>query len=110
MKKWFISCIVAFTVFTSVMAEKGEETTGEVVNLQVLVIDGATEEPIPAAKIIIRGQQDEIFTDFDGLVTIERLTSGEFDIEISFVSYEKKIFKAFHLDKANTQLLVKLYP
>jgi len=92
------------------MAEEGTHPVKSTVDVQVLVVDGTTEEPLPAAKVLIKGQTAETYTDLDGMAKFESLEVGEYDIEISFVSYEKYSFKAFKLDNTTSQLYVKLYP
>jgi len=91
-------------------AEEGKKEENESISLEVMVIDALTEDPIPAAKIKI-GQKDlEAYTDFDGLAEIKQLSQGDYDIEISFVSYQKQQIKAIKLDKSSNKLLVKLQP
>lgn len=91
-------------------SEEGKEETKEVISLEILVIDALSEEPIPAAKIIIDQKEVEAYTDFDGMVKFNDVVKGSHDIEITFISYQKKQFKAFYLDQANNRLLVKLQP
>jgi hypothetical protein len=110
MKYWLFSCILLLSFFTSSWAEDGSSSSKETIALQILVVDGNTEEPIPAAKVMIKGQASETFTDLDGMVKFESLLSGEYDIEVSFISYEKYSLKDLKLDKTNSQLFVKLYP
>jgi hypothetical protein len=75
---------------------------------EIIVIDSQTEEPIPAAQIKIAQKEVEAYTDFDGLAEIKNLSVGSYDIEISFISYEKLNLKGFYLDQQSRQLVVKL--
>jgi len=110
MKYWLFSCIVLFLSYTSLRAEEGSHSVKSTVDVQVLVVDGVTEEPLPAAKILIKGQMSETYTDLDGLASFVSMEVGEYDIEITFVSYEKYSLKAFKLDPSTSQIYVKLYP
>ena len=110
MKYWLFSCIIFFISLAVSYAEEGSNPSGSTVELQILVIDGTTEEPIPAAKVLIKGQTPETYTDLDGMAKFESLNSGEYDIEVSFISYEKFSLKDIKLDNTGSQLIVKLYP
>ena len=110
MKYWLFSCIILLLFSTSIRAEEGVLPAKSTVDVQVLVVDGATEEPLPAAKVVIKGQLSETYTDLDGMANFTSLEVGEYDIEISFVSYEKYSLKAYKFDPTTSQLYVKLYP
>lgn len=59
--------------------------------LQGLVMDRETEEPIPFANIMILKNGEMIksgTTDFDGRYAIKPLSSGYYDVKISFIGYE----------------------
>ncbi len=110
MKYWLFSCILFFLSSIAVLAEEGTPVTKSTVDVQVLVVDGTTEEPLPAAKVLIKGHTSETYTDLDGMANFESLEVGEYDIEISFISYDKYTLKAFKFDLTTSQLYVKLYP
>ena len=107
-----LSLLLVSFVLVCATEKKGEEESDIQVKttLEVLVIDESTEEPITAAKIKIAKNNKEAYTDFDGIAKIEDVIDGSYDIEISFISYEKQQFKAFQLDKYNNKLIVKLNP
>lgn len=94
----------------SVSAEEGNKEERERISLEVIVIDALTEDPIPAAKIKIGQKEVEAYTDFDGFAELKQLDQGLYDIEISFISYEKQQLSAFQLDKSSSRLLIKLQP
>jgi hypothetical protein len=89
-------------------AEKGENEEKQLLSFDVLVIDAQTEEPIPAARILIGKKELEAYTDFDGLAHIEKLPEDLYDIEISFISYQKHYLNSFRLDASSNRLIVKL--
>lgn len=97
--------------FFTLLAE-GEETgeKKEQTSLKVMVVDAETQDPIPAAKVKIGQNEVEAYTDFDGLAEFKEMAKGKYDIEISFISYQKKEIHAFQLDQASNLLLVKLNP
>jgi hypothetical protein len=79
-------------------------------SFQIMVVDAETDEPIPAAQIKIKQKDQKAYTDFDGFVEIRNMNSGIYDIEISLISYKKRLLEDFLLDNNNNQLLVKLNP
>ena len=103
----FICCLIAFS---PALATEGEEEKKEAVSFEIMVLDAETEDPIPAAKIKINQKEAEAYTDFDGHAKFSELVQGNYDIEISFISYEKQHLKAFYLDKSSNKLIVKLKP
>ena len=110
MKNVLLTIIYLIVACLPVLAEEGKEEKKEIVSFEILVIDAITEEPIPAAKIIIDQKEVEAYTDFDGIVKLNELVKGSHEIEISFISYQKQQYKAFLLDQGNNRLLVKLKP
>jgi hypothetical protein len=93
-----------------ILAEEGNNEEKATISLEVIVIDALTEDPIPAAKIKIGQKEVEAYTDFEGYAEVKQLEQGQYDIEISFISYEKQQLSSFKLDKSSNKLLVKLQP
>lgn len=93
-------------------ANPGEESEKDVLieSFQIIVLDANTEEPIPAAQIIIQQKDQKAYTDFDGIAEITNISPGIYDIEISLISYKNKLLKDFQLTQDNHQLLVRLNP
>ena len=75
-----------------------------------MVVDASTKEPIPAAKIEIVQNDVEAYTDFEGSAKFFDLEKGRYDIEISFISYQKQKLENFQVDDVNQKFLVKLRP
>ena len=84
-----------------------DETAIEKIDFKIMVMDAMTDDPIPAAKISIENRK-EAYTDFNGIVILEEMILGTYNIEISFASYQKKHFKDFHIKEKDQKLLVKL--
>jgi hypothetical protein len=110
MKNILLIVLYIIVSVSPTLAEEGNEAESDVISLEIMVIDAVTEEPIPAAKIILDQKATEAYTDFDGLVKLNEIQKGSHEIEISFVSYQKQHFKSIVLDQATKQILVKLQP
>ena len=111
MKNALLIFICLFITLVTVQAEEGKvEEKKEIISFEIMVIDANTEEPIPAAKIIIDQKEVGTYTNFDGIVKLDDMLKGSHDIEITFISYQKQQYKAFVLDESNSRLLVKLQP
>ena len=80
--------IVFILLSANIKRENEKSETKEKSTLEIMVIDQLTEEPIIAAKIKIDQNSQEAYTDFDGIVKIEDLDNGPYDIEISFISHK----------------------
>lgn len=100
--------VVIQFLFSLAITDGIEPEKAIITNLQILVIDEVSGEPMPAAKIKIEQNNLEAYTDLDGLVIFNELPAGTYNIEISFISYRKQYFKAFALNVLNNNLLVKL--
>lgn len=73
------------------------------------VKDAKTGETLPGANILIEGTLTGTITDFDGKFTLESLNPGTYDIRVSFISYEPKIFKGIEVVSGkNTTLDISL--
>lgn len=100
--------IIALPGYTS-SGEKKEESN-LVESFEIVVIDASTEDPIPAALVKIMDIELEAYTDFDGLVKFQSIQSGQHDLEVSLVSYQKMLLENFRIDQNNRQIVVKLHP
>ena len=105
--------LIAFILLSANVKKENERNEGEAKDkstLEILVIDELTEDPIVAAKIKIDQNGQEAYTDFDGIAKIEDLAKGPYDIEISFISYKKRLLNAYEFNQSNRKLIVKLQP
>ena len=77
------------------------------INLEIRVVDALTDDPLPAAKILIKNGK-ETYTNFEGTVVVEDIKLGTYDIEISFTSYQKLLLEAFQVKEPNQKLVIRL--
>jgi hypothetical protein len=111
MKKTLLFFLMAVSFLATAEETKKTDSKSEAtIPLKILVIDAETGEPIPAVKVSIEKTKEESYTDFDGVAYIEDLTQGAYDIQISFISYEKVEFEEYLLNPSNNNLLVRLKP
>jgi hypothetical protein len=99
--------ILAFLMLTNPELEN-LDTSSDKIQFNGTVIEEITGEPIPGATIVIRETSQEIFTDFDGNFTIENLTPGTYNLEVSFISFEKEELKDVQIDRENSSMLIRL--
>ncbi len=102
--------IVLLFVCANGKSENENEADKKKSSLEIFVIDDLMKEPLPAAKAKIEQKDLEAYTDFDGLAKITEVTEGSYNIEISYISYQKQHFKAVQFSKLNTKVVVKLNP
>ena len=76
--------------------------------LNGMVVEDSTGEPLPGATIKLAGYDKEIFSDFDGNFTVDNLTPGTYDIEVSFISCEPVELKGTPLSASNNSLVISL--
>jgi len=77
-------------------------------SLEGIVIDTQTGEPLPGVKVEIKELNVEVFTDFDGMFKLDKIEKGNYDIEVSFVSYEVKLLERQPIENPATSLTIKL--
>ncbi|MCG8308615.1 MAG: carboxypeptidase-like regulatory domain-containing protein [Cytophagales bacterium] len=110
MRKGIYCLIFAILASLCVYAKEGKTENSAKTTLEVIVVDAETDEPIPAVKIKIGEKEYEAYTDFDGLVKFNEVPQGSYDIEVSFISYEKRRLKAYQVNNTSNKLLIKLKP
>jgi hypothetical protein len=99
---------LALTLFTNPELEALNGKEVEKIQFSCTVIEDMTGEPIPGASITIKEINQEIYTDFDGNFTIEDLASGTYNLEVSFVSFEKKELKDLQISNEHNSMLIRL--
>ena len=97
---------VLFTFFTN--PGEVELIENATFNLSGIVVEEDSGEPLTGALIKINGIEKEYYTDFDGRFSIEALIPGNYDIEISYISFESTTLEKIHLDRQNNGLFVGL--
>jgi len=65
------------------LTDKGTKLTGQ-------VLDRNTHEPLVGAKVKIVNCNIEVYTDFDGNFSFERISEGEHILQVEYVSYETR--------------------
>jgi hypothetical protein len=80
------------------------------VQLEGIVIDHDSQEPIPGAKIEIEGLEMDLFTDFDGKFSIPEIDPGSYNIQASFISYRNTNLNDTDISTSNQSLIITLKP
>ena len=58
------------------------------------IIDAETKQPLYAVTVIITGTSFGNNSDFDGAYEIKDIPPGEYNIQFSYIGYEKTVFTA----------------
>jgi TonB-dependent receptor len=69
------------------------------------VKDSKTAETLPGANILIEGSSTGAITDFDGKFVLESLNAGNYDIRVSFISYDPILFKGVRVEPGKNTIL-----
>lgn len=56
--------------------------------IQGKVIDQATQQPLPAVNVVIKGTYMGAATDLDGKYFIDKISPGQYDLEVSLIGYK----------------------
>lgn len=72
-----------------IATEKGKPETEATVNMEGTIFDEETKETLAGVTIKISGTHLEVKTDLDGKFSISNLTAGEYNLEISYISYQE---------------------
>lgn len=99
---------LAILLLTNPELENLESKMVEKVQFTGTVIEELTGEPIPGATVFIKEFNQEIQTDFEGNFTIENMAPGTYNLEISFVSFEKKELKDLEISDNHHSMLIRL--
>ena len=101
MKKILYSTILLLLTFYS-FAQKG--------TLKGTINDAKTGESLVGTTILLQGTTTGTITDFDGNYTLPNIAPGNYNIVISFISYQTQISKVEIVAGQETTLNVKLEP
>lgn len=99
---------LAILMLTNPELENLGSKEGEKVQFKGTVIEEFTGEPIPGATVLIKELNQEIHTDFEGNFTIENIAPGTYNIEISFVSFEKKELNDLQISENHHSMLIRM--
>jgi hypothetical protein len=100
--------ILALLLLTNPELENMENNKVEKIQFTGTVIEELTGEPIPGATVHILDSDQKIYTDFEGNFTIDNLTPGTYNLEVSFVSFGKKELKDLEISEKQHSLLIRL--
>ncbi|HNM31007.1 MAG TPA: carboxypeptidase-like regulatory domain-containing protein, partial [Chitinophagales bacterium] len=65
---------------------------GQTATLSGTITDADTKEPLFGVNIILTGTNLGASADFDGTYTITGIPPGEYNVQFSFIGYEKTLF------------------
>ena len=100
--------ILFYSIFFTLLAFSSYAQTA---SLRISVYDQETGEALIGATAQIQGTTTGGVTDLDGKVTIPNLQPGKYNVEISYVSYQKKLIQDVAVQSGQPAVLeVKLAP
>jgi len=110
---------LAFTFLIGTIAFAGNEgetdkksNNAESTNMTMVkgqVLDLTSGESIAGAEVSIENSQKKTYTDFDGNFKFENLSPGNYNIVISYISYDKSLLEDVKIKQGKTeQISVKL--
>jgi len=103
-------------IFSFVYADKGDTKTGNSTETQAnieltgKIIDLKSGEILTGVEVRLEGTDTKTYTDFDGNYSFSNLKPGQYNIAISFISYEKKQVENIAVNKENNKIDFKLQP
>lgn len=80
--------LLTLTLIAFGFANAGIDEKEGLFNVSGKVIDKNTNEPIIGAKVILAEFNKVVYTDFEGNYTFENIKSGDYSINVSYISYE----------------------
>jgi hypothetical protein len=69
------------------------------------VTEQGTNDPLTGVNILIRGTSFGAASDFDGNYAIRNIRPGEYDIEVSYIGFERMLFTAIRITAGETTRL-----
>ncbi len=106
-----VALLLALVLSNPAPEDKGkasESAEKESVRFYGTVIEEMTGDPLVGAVVYVKEFDKEIYTDFDGNFVIDNLTPGQYDIEISCVSFSKKELDDIHINSTHNFVLISL--
>jgi len=71
------------------------------------IVDGITGEALVGVTLKIKGSNEKIYTDLDGNFKIKDLSTGTYDIDVNYVSYQGITLKSISTSSPDIALKVK---
>lgn len=88
-KSILLIAFIGMLSLTVLATEKGKPEMAVTVSMEGTIIDAVTQETLAGVSIKIAGTDLEVKTDLDGNFTICGLSPGEYNLEISYISYKE---------------------
>lgn len=85
-----------------------ESSATSVAEFKGTISDKTTGESLAGVEVCIKGTSIKAYTDFDGNFSFKNLKAGEYDLEVSYVSYEKSLVENLQIDPTKNQVQIKL--
>lgn len=82
---------IATVSLSSFASEKGKSevnTTMATTTMEGTILDADTQETLAGVTVKIAGTDTEVKTDLDGNFSIEGLIPGDYNLEVSYISYK----------------------
>jgi len=112
MKKLLLLSIVLLGLNVSFANSKTEESvtpaSTENLCIQGNVTDINSGEALAGVKIEIEGTKEVVYTDFEGNFSIVKLKAGNYDLNVSYISYNEVAFEDIKLENSQVSLKLKL--
>jgi outer membrane cobalamin receptor len=86
------------------ISNPGNEYSSELHNIRGLIYDESTSEPLTGATIVLSGTNYYGVTGLDGTFIIRNVPPGEYEMNVSFISYEPFIQQLKLSDNANIEI------
>ena len=84
MKKTILTLVLITSIF---FAYAGEDKKKATTTLSGTVTDAVTNEPLAGVEIEINGVS--VFSDLNGNYKVENLVPGEYELNVSYISYQE---------------------
>lgn len=76
--------------------ENESENAAPTSSLTGTIVDKISGETLAGVSVKLEGRDQIVFTDFDGNFSFENLTAGDYELEVSMISYQKSDLKVKH--------------
>ncbi len=96
LKQFLLSFLFLITCF-SALAQRG--------SISGIVTDANDKLPLIGVNVVIKGTTLGSSTDFDGKYKIDNINAGVYNVEVSYLGYEKKVFTGIKVDKGQNRVL-----
>lgn len=114
MRILFSIIFVFFVVFMAGADGKENTETSVEAPLTVSVLgtvsDSQTGETLVGVEVKLEGTSQKVYTDFDGNFAFENVAPGEYNISVSYISYEKQKIEKQNIGVFSNELKLVMNP